>query len=90
MEAKQLESCACVVPKQKMTNNNSTAPVSNPFLFYLCSHYLDSVQDGATALIVAAQNGHVRAVEVLIAGKAKIDIQAKVRFTACLLKSIFD
>ncbi len=40
-----------------------------------------SVQDGATALIVAAQEGHVRAVEVLIAAKAGIDVQKKVRFT---------
>ncbi len=47
--------------------------------------YLDSVQDGATALYVAAQNCRVRAVEVLIAAKAKIDIQEEVRFTACLL-----
>ena len=44
-------------------------------------YYLDSVQNGATALWVAAQNGHVRAVEVLIAAKAGIDIQNKVRFT---------
>ena len=49
-------------------------------------NYLDSVQDGATALFVAAQNGHVRAVELLIAEKAKVDIQEEVRFTACLLK----
>ena len=44
-------------------------------------YYLDSVQNGATALMVATQNGHVRAVEVLIAAKAGIDIQNKVRFT---------
>ncbi len=45
----------------------------------------DSVQTGATALYVAAQNGHLRAVEVLIGAKAQVDIQDKVRFTACLL-----
>ncbi len=33
---------------------------------------------------VAAQNGHVRAVELLIAAKAGVDIQQKVRFTACV------
>ena len=44
-------------------------------------YYLDSVQDGTTALWVAAQNGHVRAVELLIAAKAGVDIQNKVRFT---------
>ncbi len=43
--------------------------------------YLDSVQDGTTALWIAAQNGHVRAVEVLIAAKAGIDVQRMVRFT---------
>ena len=52
-------------------------------------YYLDSVQTGATALIVAAQEGHVRAVELLIAAKAKIDIQEKVRFTICLLVIIW-
>ena len=52
-------------------------------------YYLDSVQDGSTALSVAAQNGHVRAVEILIAAKAKIDIQQKVRFTICLLVIIW-
>ena len=40
-------------------------------------------------MIVAAQNGHVRAVELLIAAKAKVDIQYKVRFTACLLVIIW-
>ncbi len=44
-------------------------------------YYLDSVQTGTTALWVAAQNGHVRAVELLIAAKAGVDIQRKVRFT---------
>ena len=57
--------------------------------WFTCSHYLDSVQKRATALIVAAYNGHVRAVEVLIAAKAQVDIQKKVRFTACLLKIIW-
>ncbi len=47
--------------------------------------YLDSVQDGTTVLYVAAYNGHVRAVELLIAEKARVDIQNKVRFTACVL-----
>ncbi len=41
------------------------------------------LQTGATALY--AQNGHVRAVELLIAAKAEVNIQNKVRFTACLL-----
>ncbi len=45
-------------------------------------YYLDSVQDGTTALWVAAQNGHVRAVELLIAANAQVEIQEKVRFTA--------
>ena len=52
-------------------------------------YYLDSVQDGGTALIAAVQEGHVRAVEILIAAKAKIDIQKKVRFTICLLVIIW-
>ncbi len=45
-------------------------------------YYLDSVQDGGTALWVAAQNGHVRAVELLIAANAQVEIQQNVRFTA--------
>ena len=46
---------------------------------------LDSVQDGTTALFVAAQNGHLRVVEVLIAAKAQVDIQWKVRFNTTLV-----
>ena len=41
--------------------------------------FYDSVQIGATALYVAAQNGHLRVVELLIAAKADVDIQQKVR-----------
>ncbi len=35
--------------------------------------------------MVAAMNGHVRAVGLLIAAKARVNIQQKVRFTVCLL-----
>ncbi len=41
-----------------------------------CSFYLDSVQDGFTALCGAAQSGHLRIVELLIAAKADVNIQA--------------
>ena len=57
--------------------------------WFTCSHYLDSVQGGTTALFVAAQNGHVEAVGLLIAAKAQVDIQRKVRFTACVLVIIW-
>ncbi len=40
--------------------------------------YLDSIQDGATALYVAAENGHLRVVELLIAVKADVNIQTNV------------
>ena len=43
---------------------------------FTCSLYLDSVQNGYTALIVAAHNGHLRIVELLIAAKALVNIQA--------------
>ncbi len=56
-------------------------------MVHLLSHYLDSVQTGATALYVAAQEGHVEAVGLLIAAKAQVNIQQKVRFTACLYVS---
>ncbi len=48
----------------------------------LPSHHslLESVQHGATALHVAARNGHLRVVEVLIAAMARVDIQEEVRF----------
>ena len=36
-------------------------------------------------MYVAAQEGHVEAVGLLIAAKAQLNIQQKVRFTACLL-----
>ncbi len=46
---------------------------------FTCSPYLDSVQTGTTALCVAAQNGHLRVVELLIAAKAQVDVQRKVK-----------
>ena len=48
------------------------------------SHHssLESVQDGTTALYIAAQNGHLRVVEVLIAAMAQVDIQQKVSLIA--------
>ena len=46
---------------------------------------LDSVQDGTTALHVAAQNGHLRVVEVLIAAMAQVDIQRQVSSTLLVL-----
>ena len=49
------------------------------------AHTIFSVQDGATALYVAAQNGHVRAVQVLIVAKAQVNIQKTVRFTTWVL-----
>ena len=36
------------------------------------------VQNGYTALIVAADKGHLRVVELLIASKAEVNIQANV------------
>ncbi len=36
-------------------------------------------------MYVAAQNGHVEAVGLLVAANAQLNIQQKVRFTACLL-----
>ncbi len=38
-----------------------------------------TVQDGTTALYVAAQSGHLRVVELLIAAKADVNIQEEVR-----------
>ena len=49
----------------------------------MCSPCLDSVQDGATALIVATENGHLKVVESIIAAKVKINIRKKVR---CIIK----
>ncbi len=49
---------------------------------------LDSVQNGATALYIAAQNGHLRVVELLIAAMARVDVQEEVRFNCsyhCIL-----
>ncbi len=40
--------------------------------------------------MAAALNGHVRAVELLIAAKPKIDSQQKVIFTAYLLSNYLD
>ena len=43
-----------------------------------CSPYLDSIQNGFTALMTAARNGHLRIVELLIAANADLNIQIKV------------
>ncbi len=45
---------------------------------FTCSPYLDSVQDGYTALIIAAQKGHLKVVELLIAANADVNIQTNV------------
>ena len=37
------------------------------------------VQDGSTALYVAAQEGHLRVVEMLLKANADVNIKAKVR-----------
>ena len=50
-------------------------------LYHTIHNQLSSVQDGATALYFAAQNGHLRVVELLIAAKAQVDIQLKVSST---------
>ncbi len=40
--------------------------------------YLDFVQNGATAVMVAAQNGHCEVVRMLLEAKADINIKANV------------
>ena len=47
-------------------------------------YLLISLQDGVTALFVAAQNGHLRVVEQLIAANTRFDIQRKVKFNTTL------
>ncbi len=44
----------------------------------ICLPYLYSVQNEYTALMVAAQNGHLRIVELLISAKADVNIQSNV------------
>ncbi len=41
-------------------------------------------------MYVAAHNGHVEAVGLLIAAKCKVDMQHKVRFTAYLFSNYLD
>ena len=41
--------------------------------------YLDSVQTGATALYAAAQEGHLRVVEMLLEANADVNIKTNVR-----------
>ena len=45
---------------------------------FTCSPYLDSVQDGYTAIMVAAENGHLKVVELLIVANADVNIQDNV------------
>ncbi len=65
--------------------------IDNTLCVHLHAHYssLDSVQDGTTALYVAAKNGHLIVVELLIVAKAQVDIQDEVKFNCLyLLRSI--
>ena len=41
---------------------------------FTCSPYLDSIQNGCTALMTTARNGHLRIVELLIAANAGVNI----------------
>ena len=43
--------------------------------------YFDPVQNGATALIVAAQEGHLRVVEMLLEANGNINVKDNVRPT---------
>ena len=45
---------------------------------------IDPVQDGSTALLVAAQNGHLKVVEILLAAKCQVDLLNKVGVSASL------
>ena len=51
---------------------------ANIVYVFTCSSLL--TQDGSTALSVAAQNGHLRVVEMLIAAKALVNLADKVQF----------
>ncbi len=51
---------------------------------FTCSPYFGSVQDGYTALIVAAQNGHLKIVEILIESNADVNIQTNVSHIDCI------
>ena len=45
---------------------------------------IDPVQDGSTVLLVAAQNGHLKVVEMLLAAKCQVDLRNKVSVSASL------
>ncbi len=53
-------------------------------------NYYDSVQDGFTALMVAAQNGHCGVVGMLLEAKADVNIRSNVSdiYRLCLCTSI--
>ena len=59
---------------------------------FTCSSSLDSVQDGYTALIVAAQNGHCEVVRMLLEAKADVNIKTNVSdvsYWLCLCTSSY-
>ena len=50
---------------------------------------LTRIQDGATAIMVAAQYGHLKVIEFLIAAKAQVNIQSKVRLLLACIRCIY-
>ena len=59
---------------------------------FTCSSSLDSVQDGFTALMVAAQNGHCEVVRMLLEAKADVNIKTNVSdvsYWLCLCTSSY-
>ena len=50
-----------------------------------CSSSLDSVQDGCTALMAAAQNGHCEVVRMLLEAKADVNSKTNVSDIYCMV-----
>ncbi len=52
---------------------------------FTCSSSLDSVQDGGTALMAAAQNGHCKVVGMLLEAKADVNSKTNVSDIYCMV-----
>ena len=70
--------CTCAYTLILIYSRPNLLAIHDVLRMFTCSSSLDSVQDGFTALMVAAQNGHCEVVRMLLEAKADVNIKTNV------------